>query len=54
MFIFSALVKRGSFLVAKVVTFGEMCNTLEGIYCFHFAALDYSRDGAWKGGKRIM
>lgn len=29
MFIFSALVKRGSFLTAKVVTFDEMCNTLE-------------------------
>ena len=32
MFIISALVKRGPFHAAKVVTFGEMCNTLAGIF----------------------
>ena len=31
MFILSALDERGSFHAAKVVTFGEMCNTFSGI-----------------------
>lgn len=35
MFIMSALAKRGPFHAAKVLTFGEMCNTLSGIFSFH-------------------
>jgi hypothetical protein len=31
MFILSALDKRGPFHAAKVLTFGEMCNTFTGI-----------------------
>ena len=34
-FILSALYKRGPFLAAKVVTFAEMCNSLQEnlVYC---------------------